>query len=349
MTINSQKTELYFLLTILLTVFGITFFIFKPFIYTLILAVVFATTLDPLQKKFLKITHSKNSLASLLSTVFVFVVLIVPITFLSVQIFQEATQLYGVLTQYSNESALSQNNLPAITGIKHLLNLDAKVVIDFNIFVKQGLDLLIRNLGSVLSNVVTILIDTFIFLIALYYLFKDGKSIRSKLIRLSPLNDVYDEIIFEKLKTAVNSIVRGNLTVALVQGILTALGFIIFGVPSAALWGTVAAITALIPTFGTSIVIVPAVVFLFVSGNTGGAIGLLIWGMTAVGLIDNVLGPKLVGSGVKLHSFLVLLSILGGISVFGPIGFLLGPLTLSLFFTLFDIFVDIRKKDTSES
>lgn len=341
---NTQKSELYFLLISLLAVSVVTFFIFKPFLYALILAVVFATTLEPLHKQFLKITNNKNGFAALLSTVFVFVVLIIPISFLAVQIFQEATALYTTLTQNGGASALSHNASEGLVGIENALNIDTGIAIDFDHYLRQGLDFLIQNLGPLFTNVAKLFINTFIFLIALYYLFKEGKTIRGKLITLSPLEDAYDETIFDKLQTAINSIVRGNLTIALIQGILTAIGFIIFGVPSAALWGTIAAIAALIPSFGTSIVLLPAIAFLFLSGNTGSAIGLLVWGMIAVGLIDNLLGPKLVGRGVKLHSFLVLLSILGGISVFGPIGFLLGPLSLSLFLTLFDIYFAIRKK-----
>ncbi len=344
---NAQRSELYFLSFALLAVFLVTAFILKPFLYPLILAVVFATVLEPLHRRFLTLTRQRKALSAFLSTIFIFVVLIVPFTFLAVQIFQEATGLYTSLAHDGASSELSSHALSGVNSVKSLLNIQTEVVVNFDQYLKSGLSLFIKNLGPIFGNVAKILIDTFIFLIALYYLFKDGKTIRSKLIDLSPLEDRYDETIFNKLELAINSIVRGNLTVAFIQGILTAIGFIIFGVPSAALWGTLAAITALIPSFGTSIVILPAVVFLFLSGNIPQAIGLLAWGMIAVGLIDNLLGPKLVGRGVQMHSFLILLSILGGISLFGPIGFLLGPLSLSLFLTLFEIYFKIRNKSTN--
>ena len=180
----------------------------------------------------------------------------------------------------------------------------------------------------------------FIFLVALYYLFKDGHKLKKAVVALSPLRDIYDETIFSKLALAINSVIRGSLTVALVQGILTAVGFAIFGVPNATLWGSVAAIAALIPGIGTALVLLPAIFYLFFNGETFFAVGLFLWGMTAVGLIDNFLGPKLVERGIRLHPFLILLSILGGISFFGPLGFLLGPLALSLFFVLLEIYFD---------
>ena len=129
---------------------------------------------------------------------------------------------------------------------------------------------------------------------------------------------MHDETIFNKLAVAINSVIRGNLAVALIQGILTAVGFALFGVPNPTLWGSVAAIAALVPSVGTALVLLPAILFLY-WGEALSALGLLLWGATAVGLIDNFLGPKLAGRGMRLHPFLILLSILGGIAFFGPL------------------------------
>ena len=115
-------------------------------------------------------------------------------------------------------------------------------------------------------------------------------------------------------------------------------GFWIFGVPNAILWGSFAAIAALIPGIGTALVLTPAILFLFARGEIFSAIGLLAWGVGVVGLIDNFLGPRLMGRGIELHPLIILLSVLGGIGFFGPIGFLLGPLIVSLFFALLDIY-----------
>lgn len=154
----------------------------------------------------------------------------------------------------------------------------------------------------------------------------------------SPLQDSDDKMIFGKLERAIDSVVKGKLLIALIQGALTAFGFLMFGVPNAALWGMVAAVSALIPAIGTALVIAPAVAFLFLNGAVGGAVGLVVWGVGVVSIIDNVLGPKLMGRGLQLHSFVILLSVLGGIAFFGPVGFILGPLTVSLLFALMDIY-----------
>mgnify|MGYP001572074651 FL=1 len=188
----------------------------------------------------------------------------------------------------------------------------------------------------------------FIFLVALYYLFKDGDKLKTAVVSLSPLQDIHDETIFNKLEVTINSVIRGSLAIALIQGILTAIGFAIFGVPNATLWGSVAAIAALVPGIGTALVLLPAILYLYLSGETLSAVGLLLWGMTAVGLVDNFLGPKLVERGMQLHPFLILLSILGGISFFGPLGFLLGPLILGLLFALLEVYSAISKEHESQ-
>lgn len=191
------------------------------------------------------------------------------------------------------------------------------------------------------------IVGIFIFLISLYFLFKDGHKLKKAVIALSPLQDIHDEAIFNKISLAINSVIKGNLAVALIQGTLTAIGFAIFGIPNATLWGSVATITALIPGIGTTLVLFPAILYLLLTEKMLFAIGLLLWGVLVVGLADNVLRPKLVEQGIRLHPFLILLSIFGGLSFFGPLGFLLGPLVLSLLFALLEIYFAISEEHDS--
>ena len=116
------------------------------------------------------------------------------------------------------------------------------------------------------------------------------------------------------------------------------LGLWIFNVPNGALWGVVAAVTSLLPTFGTAFVSVPAMIFLIALGDTTSAVGLLIWAIVVVGLVDNFLSPILVGSKTHIPPLLILFAVLGGISVLGPVGILVGPLTVSLLYTLISIY-----------
>ncbi len=202
---------------------------------------------------------------------------------------------------------------------------------------KDALQWIAGHAGDIFSGVSRFILSSFIFLIALYYLLRDGARARRALITISPLPDTEDEAILDQLARAINSIIKGSLVIALIQGVLTTVGLAIFGVPNPALWGMIAAIAALIPGIGTSLVIAPAILYLFAIGHVPQAIGFTAWGALAVGFIDNLLGPKLVGKGMRLHPLLVLLSVLGGLALFGTVGIFLGPLTLSLLFALLSI------------
>jgi predicted PurR-regulated permease PerM len=344
---NHSKTELNFLLFFLLITVVLAFFIFKPFLYAIILAIIVATVFEPVHKRVLTLTKGISVLSALLTTATVLVVVIVPLTFVGVQIFQESTQLYASLVDSGGVTKLSRDVDTTLEKIAAYSPVPLNISIDFSQYITQGLNWLLQHLGSLFASVAKIMMSIFIFLLALYYLFKDGHRLKKAILEISPLKDVYDEIIFNKLSLAVNSVVRGSLTVALVQGALTAIGLFLFSVPNPVLWGTVAAVAALVPGIGTALIIVPAVLYLYFSGEMLAAVGLLIWGVTAVGLVDNFLGPKLVEKGIRLHSFLVLLSILGGLSFFGPVGFLLGPLVLSLLFVLLEIYSAISKHTIS--
>lgn len=336
----NQKTELYFLLALLFGIIVLTFYIFQPFLFAIILAVIFATIFAPVHNRFLKISRQNRGLAALLTTLFVLIVIVVPITFLGIQIFKEATQLYVSLADNGGSSSLLQGIESFVRSLG--VPFFPAGPVDFSIYVKQILSWVIQNLGTIFSNVAKIIVDIFMFLIALYYLFKDGDQLKKSVIALSPLQDTYDETIFRKLSRAINSVVRGSFSVALVQGVMTAVGLTIFGVPNSVLWGSVASVSALIPGLGTSLIIIPSVLFLFFSGATSSAFGLLMWGVAAVGLIDNILGPKIVGKGAKLHQFIIMLSMLGGLIYFGPLGIFLGPLVVTLLFVFLEIYASIR-------
>ncbi len=344
-----QKSELYFLVTLLAGMSVITFFIFEPFLYALILGVIFATVFSPIHKRILRALQislrqgrepAGSGLSALITTAFVILVIVIPVTLLSTQIFQEATSLYSSLVDDGGAVGITRGIEDAVRNVG--IPFFPAGALDFGQYMKQGLSFLIEHLGTIFSNVAKIIVGIIVLFISLYYLFKDGHQLKKSVIALSPLSDVYDETIFRKLELAISSVVRGSISVALVQGVLTAIGLAIFGVPNPVLWGSVAAVTALIPGVGTSIVLIPSILFLFFTGAEAASVGLLIWGIVAVGLVDNVLGPRIVGKGAKLHPFLILLSILGGIGLFGPIGFLFGPLALTLLFAFLEIYSTIR-------
>ncbi len=344
---NNQKPHLYFLLVILAGSSVLVFLLFRPFLYALILATVFAVIFQPVYKKISKFTHRWQGLAALATILIIAIFILAPLIFLGIQIFQEAQQLYFSLVEGTGKDTVLNIVSGATDKIQSAIGEPTvqKFSVNINQYLKLGLSWLIQHLGSAFAGLAKITLSAFIFLIALYYLLKDGQKLKTTIIALSPLNDSDDEAIFLKLEKTIDSIVEGRLFVAIIQGALMAIGFAIFGVPNAILWGSTAAIAALIPGIGTALVLIPAVTFLFLTSELFLAIGLLVWGVVIVGLVDNILGPKLIGDGTQLHPFIILLAVFGGIGLFGPIGFLLGPLTISLFFVLLDIYFSLMKKN----
>lgn len=324
---NHAWLQTYFFVGLLLATVTLLIVLLKPFLGALVLAITFAVILEPLYRVLLKAVPYP-SIAALLTTLLLLVIVFVPLIFLGLRLFNEARLVYSQLT--ANDTFFLSHLAPRVGG-------------DFNQYARQIVAWLIANAATFFSSVAQTAANLFLSLLAFYYLLKDGPALVRELISLSPLADRYDQGIVTRLHAAVNSVVRGSLIIAVLQGISTGLGFTIFGIPHPIVWGSVAIIAALVPTVGTALILAPGIGYLLIQGDIGASIGLLIWGATAVGLIDNLLGPKLMEHGIRIHPLLILLAVLGGLGTFGPTGFLIGPLTLSLLFALMDIYKHMIK------
>lgn len=344
---SDRKPQFYFLLVLLAGILALAFFILRPFIYPLILAAVFAVVFQPLYKKALEFTRQRQGLAALFTIIIILTLVIAPLVFLGIQIFQEARQLYSTVTGGDGKDIILSVLNSLRDALQKLFPVPREFSIDLDQYLKQGLSWLLQNLSNIFSSFAKMIVSSFIFLVALYFLFKDGQKLKKTVVALSPLADTDDETVFKKLELAINSVIKGNLLIALIQGVSVSVGLAVFGVPNAVLWGSAATIAALIPGIGTALVWIPAVIFLFLNSKASFAVGLLTWG-TIVGLIDNFLRPKLVERGMQLHPLIIFLSVFGGIGFFGPIGFLLGPLTMSLFFALLEIYTSLKSRKEND-
>ncbi|MCX6796799.1 MAG: AI-2E family transporter [Candidatus Falkowbacteria bacterium] len=341
---NNNNFQFYFLIVVLLIVFTITIFIFRPFLYTLIFAAVFAVLFQPVQERILKAIGERPGIASLLTLLMIIIFIFTPLIFLSIQISKEAKQLYLIIVEGNGKDAFVDFFRNTLDYFQSYFPISKEYSIDTNRYIKEGLNWLLQNFGSFFSSLAKIFVDFLIFLAALFFLLKDGHKLKKIINKLSPLDSKDNEFIFEKLVAAINSVVKGRLLIALVQGVLATIGFFIFGIPNPVLWGSVTVISALIPGIGTSLVIIPALIFLLVNQHFFPALGLAFWGFILVGLVDNIIGPKFISRGVQIHPFLIFLSVIGGVLYFGPVGFLLGPLTLSMLFSLIDIYISFSKR-----
>ncbi len=328
----------FFILLGLVLIFMIA--IFYPFITVLILAASFAVVLSPVYlfiKK--RLTRGRAWIASLITIVLFIFVICAPLIFIGSQIVTQTQDAYTHTIATTNSSTTITSLTTSINSI-----LPQGVVIDVGAKITDVFAVISKNITNVFSSLIETIVLFVLMIIAIFYLLKDGAQWRKSFINLFPLSETTLNEILLKLSIAINQIIRGTFIIAIIQGVLIGIGLFAFGVPNALLWGFVAGIMSFVPTVGTSIVSIPAILFLFMQGMPIHAFGLLLWSALLVGMIDNLLAPFIISKDTKIPSLFILFAILGGISLIGPIGILIGPLALSLLYALISIY---RKEKTS--
>jgi predicted PurR-regulated permease PerM len=331
---QNQRIRDYFL-TGMLAIAGIlVFLLFRPYISILLLAFVFAVIFNPLFLKILKLTGKKEVLASILTTVIVILIFLVPLIIFGSLVIR---QLSSVL-QSPDQLLINVSNIH-LPGILERANLDLKA------YIENILAGFINDAGSIFSNLAKFFVYLTLTFLSLIYLFKDGHKIRRSLLNALPFTDAQSKKLTEDLAAGIRAVIGGYILVAVIQGIVSGFGFWIFGVPNPALWGFLTVLVALIPTFGTSLANIPAILYLLINGQMGHAIGLTIWYVAAISIIDNFIGPRFVSGRVRIHVLLLIFGIIGGINMFGTLGFIMGPLIIIFFWSILEMF---QKEDLIE-
>ncbi len=336
---QTKIIERYFFFGLLLATFILTFFIFSPFWVVIVLGICFAIALHPLHEWLIK-KGLPNWLSSLLSVLLFAVLLLGPILGIGAIVFNQSQNVYQVATEGGNINTFI-NSIDV--GIKKIL--PEGVSFDTTQKISDLIKLITDNIAKIFSSTLSAVFSFVLMLLAIFFFLKDGANWKKDIIKLSPLADTDDKKILDRLETAINGVIKGYLLIAVVQGILMGFGLWVFGVNNAALWGVVAGVCSLIPMVGTAFVSVPAIIFLFVTGHGLAALGMLIWAVAIVGMVDNFLSPMVISGKTNIPPLLILFSVLGGVSLMGPIGVLMGPLTISLLYTL----VSIYKNEFSNS
>lgn len=317
----------YFFIALLLISLTFGVLLFWPFLTTIIISIILAVVFSPVYNFLLK--KIKNSSVSALLTVFIFILAFcIPLAFIFTLIFGEIQDVYRWLSTDGKVNALFINLDSSITDI----------IPGFNIDVQGAITSITSNLsnsiGNILSTTASTLISFILIVLTMFYFLKDGIAWKKSVELASPLTEESTRHILDKFYTSFNGIIKGYLLVGLIQGILTAIGLWIFGVPNPVLWGLISAIASFVPSIGPAIVPVPAILFLLAIGQIPQAIGLAIWSVVIIGGIDNVINPYFVGKSVNIHPITALFSVFGGIALMGPFGIVIGPLIISFIHTL---------------
>jgi|AntRauTorckE6833_2_1112554.scaffolds.fasta_scaffold01348_5 predicted PurR-regulated permease PerM len=330
----SRIVEYVFFFGLLLMAGYMVWLIMSPFLTALALSTIIVTICFPLYTGIKKyIPKNNSSIAALATTLVVLIAIIIPLVFMSSMVAQEVVSFYQELNK--GEGGI-QTQIATIE--QSLESLIPGFEIDILDQLQSSGQWFAGNLGAIFAGTLSTIFIFFISLVGSFYFFRDGRELLQLLITASPLPDDEDRIILNRLARAVRAVATGTVLVAIIQGSLVAIGFTVFGIERAVLWGSFASLGALIPGVGTTIVTVPAIVYLFFVGEIFSAVGLLVWSVLIVGLVDNLIGPYLISRGNNLHPFIILISVLGGISLMGPIGFVIGPVVVTLFVVLLEIY-----------
>lgn len=312
-------------------------FIFSPYLGAIVLAITLAIIFNPVYHNLRRLMPRFAGIASFVTVIFAIIIILVPLIFFGFQIFQEAQGLYVNLTTNHTISVVSFFN-EQINKIAPWLNFNLQKNVE------QIIGSLVGSFGLIVSGLLNIALVIFLALVSLYFFLKDGYKLKEAVIKVSPLSEANTNKIISKLSRTTKAVIKGSLIVALVQGICVGLGFWLFGLDNPVLWGSVSVVASLIPVVGAALVVIPGMISFILSGNMLAAIIFAFWCFSLTGAADYFLRPLLIEKDVDIHPLMVLFSVLGGLATFGATGFLLGPLILSFFLTLVEIYPTIVLK-----
>ena len=314
-------------------------------------AVFMAIVFSSLQERFVHACRGHTGWAAFGTLVVIIVSVLLPTALLVTSITQETAAAYERFK--SGDVQLSQYFQRAVDALPAWVrtSLDRMDLGDLGLVQRKLVDALGRSSQALTSrafsigqNTLEVVVDLFVMLYLLFFLLRDGKTLADQAARAVPLKPPHTRRLLTEFATVVRATVKGNVVVALIQGALGGLAFWVLGISSALLWGTVMALLSLLPAIGAAMVWAPVALYLLATGSIWPAVGLTLWGVLVIGLIDNVLRPILVGKETRMPDYLVLIATLGGLSVFGLNGFVLGPVIAALFIATWDIFSRARQE-----
>lgn len=333
---------------VLLVIVSIAFvWLLLPFYGAVLWAVILALLFNPLLRWLERKLKGRRTLAAALSVLACICIVVIPGSFILASLAREATNFYARL---SSEEIDIAGIMETIRSVMPEFMLDALGSFEMGSF-QELQSQLTSFLGTATQAIASsalivgqgtaqLLISLGIMLYVLFFLFRDGPSISASIRRASPLSNLHTDYILEKFTSVVKATVKGNVIIAIIQGTIGGVAFWALGIQGAMLWGVVMAVLSLLPAVGSFLVWAPAAAYLIISGQYWQGGILLVIGVFVISLIDNLLRPPLVGKGTRLPDYVVLVSTLGGIALFGLNGFVIGPLIAALFIAVWSLMAD---------
>ncbi len=326
-----------------------------PFYGAVLWAVILAIVFQPMQRSFEKQFWPRRNLAALVSTLICVVIAVIPVTIIVASLVDEGARLYQLFqtgggVDVSAIVAELRADLPA--GLETWLR--EVGVGDYDALrerlsgaLMQGSQLIAGQAVSVTQNTLHFVVSAGIMLYLLFFLFRDGRDIGRTILATMPLSPEYNRALVLKFATVVRATVKGNIIIAFLQGLIGGITFWILGIEGAFFWGVLMAFLSMLPAVGAAIVWAPVALYSFITGDYARSLVLVGVGVGVIGLVDNLLRPPLVGKDTRLPDYVVLVSTVGGMSLIGINGFVIGPLIAALFIAAWTLFRDDRVGEAS--
>jgi predicted PurR-regulated permease PerM len=343
---RTNRFYISFSILILVVLGYLTYEIFLPFINAIMWAIVGTIVFYPIYKFILKIVKSKP-LASALTLFLAFLLIVGPFFSLFFVLLDEVKSFAEQTDKGFIDSVKGFLSVPEVTkivkkiqsffGIKNMSLVD---IIQGNVK-KFGQDMF-DHLSIWIGNIAKVALD-FVFMgFTMFFLLKDGGDFLERLRKYLPFSETQREKLRTQIKDMIVTTVYGGIIVAAAQGTLGGIAFFALGIGSPVFWGFTMAVASFLPLVGTSIIWLPVSIYLFVAGSYAKGIILALFGMLVIGIIDNILRPIIISGRTKVPTLMIFFSIIGGINLFGFIGFIIGPLVVALFISVFTIFSDVE-------
>jgi predicted PurR-regulated permease PerM len=318
--------------------------ILLPFYGAILWAVILATVFVPVRGWLRSVLPGRPNLVALLTLLIVIGIVLIPLAFTAASIVNEATTLYDrlqsgqlnlgrFLQRFLDALPSWASNILARLGVSDVGDIQRRIIS----LLKEGSQFFATQAVLVGQGTANVLLSVSIMLYLLFFLLRDGKVLAQNILNAVPLAPEYKSALFEKFAVVVRAMIKGTILVAIVQGFLGGLIFWVLGIHAPVLWGVVMAFLSLLPAIGASIVWFPVAVYLLATGALLKGLVLIAFGAGVIGLVDNLLRPYLVGKDTALPDYVVLISTLGGIAIFGLNGFVVGPLIAAMFLAVWDI------------
>ncbi|TJZ74295.1 AI-2E family transporter [Chitiniphilus eburneus] len=340
-----QKTFLLLLLLVTLA-FG---WILLPFYGAIFWGATLALLFHPLHRRLLALWGPRPNQAALATTLTCLVLVIIPIGLLSGALIEEGAALYKKLQSGEPDfGRYFQQGLNALPGwlwrmLGYFDLTDASAIQQkLSSWAGQGSQFLATQALNLGQNTFQFFVSFFVMLYLLFFLLRDGVLLAEKIKRAIPLGSEQKRYLLDKFTTVVRATVKGNLIVAIVQGALGGLAFWCLDIHGALLWSVAMAFLSLLPAVGAALIWGPVAIYFLLTGATWQGLGLMVFGILVIGLVDNLLRPILVGKDTRMPDYIVLISTLGGMAIFGLNGFVIGPAIAALFIATWDLFTQAR-------